>query len=96
VNLLETNTKPQTNTNSIVSLTLGILSIFIPIIGFITGIIGIILYKKASNEIAATNQGGKGLAIAGLICSIVGVISQLFFVLGIITFVFAGTTVGYE
>ncbi|MEB4860924.1 DUF4190 domain-containing protein [Priestia aryabhattai] len=90
--LLETNTKPQVNTNSIVSLTLGILSIFIPILGFITGIIGIILYKKASNQIAASNQSGKGLAIAGLICSIVGVISQLFFVLGIITFVFAGTT----
>ncbi|WP_243556372.1 DUF4190 domain-containing protein [Priestia megaterium] len=89
---METNTKPQVNTNSIVSLTLGILSIFIPILGFITGIIGIILYKKASNEIAVSNQSGKGLAIAGLICSIVGVISQLFFVLGIITFVFAGTT----
>jgi len=49
--------------------------------------------KKASNQIAASNQGGKGLAIAGLICSIVGVISQLFFVLGIITFVFGGTSV---
>ncbi len=92
MNTLETNTKPQVNTTSIVSLTLGVLSIFIPIIGFITGIIGIILYKKASNEIAATNQGGKGLAISGLICSIVGVVSQLLFVLGIITFVFAGTT----
>lgn len=90
---MKTNTKPQVNTNSIVSLTLGILSIFIPIIGFITGII---LYKKASNQIAATNQSGKGLAIAGLICSIVGLISQLFFVLGIITFMFAGTTVDYE
>ncbi|MGG2087405.1 DUF4190 domain-containing protein [Priestia aryabhattai] len=93
---METNTKPQVNTNSIVSLTLGILSIFIPIIGFITGIIGIILYKKASNQIAATNQGGKGLAIAGLICSIVGLISQLLFILGIITFMFGGTTVEYE
>ncbi|WKU25496.1 DUF4190 domain-containing protein [Priestia megaterium] len=93
---METNTKPQVNTNSVVSLTLGILSIFIPILGFITGIIGIILYRKASNQIAASNQGGKGLAIAGLICSIVGVISQLLFILGIITFMFGGTTVDYE
>ncbi len=96
MNSLETNTKPQVNTNSIVSLTLGIVSIFIPIIGFITGIIGIIFYKKASNQIAATNQSGKGLAIAGLICSIVGMISQLLFILGIITFMFGGTTVDYE
>lgn len=73
--------KLETNSNSIITLTLGILSILIPLLGLFLGIIGLVVYRKARNEIALTGEGGKGLAISGLICSIVGILSQLFMVL---------------
>ncbi|HLS08904.1 DUF4190 domain-containing protein [Lentibacillus sp.] len=76
----------QINSHSIVSLTLGILSIFIPFIGFILGIIGIIMSRKATKEMDKTNQTGRGLAISGLICSLVGIVMQIFIVLGFIAF----------
>lgn len=66
----------QTNNKSIISLILGILSIAIPIIGFVLGIIGIFLSRKASKEIRQTNEQGKGIATAGFVCSVVGVIIQ--------------------
>lgn len=74
------NRKLETNSSSIVTLTLGILSILIPFLGLILGIIGIVVYRKARKEMALTGEGGKGLAISGLICSIVGILSQLFMV----------------
>lgn len=74
------NRKLETNSSSIVTLTLGILSILIPFLGLILGIIGIVIYRKARKEMALTGEGGKGLAISGLICSIVGILSQLFMV----------------
>ncbi|PKH11149.1 MULTISPECIES: DUF4190 domain-containing protein [Planomicrobium] len=73
--------KLETNSNSIITLTLGILSILIPLLGLFLGIIGLVVYRKARKEIALTGEGGKGLAISGLICSIVGILSQLFMVL---------------
>lgn len=73
--------KLETNSNSIITLTLGILSILIPLLGLFLGIIGLVVYRKARNEIALTGEGGKGLAISGLICSIVGILSQLFMIL---------------
>lgn len=75
-----------TNSHSIVSLTLGILSIFIPIIGLILGIIGIVFSRKALKEIDKTNETARGLAISGFICSSVGIIIQIFGVLGIAAF----------
>lgn len=71
----------ETNSNSIITLTLGILSILIPLLGLFLGIIGLVVYRKARKEIALTGEGGKGLAISGLICSIVGILTQLFMVL---------------
>ena len=70
----------ETNSTSIVALTLGILSILIPSLGLILGIIGLAVYRKARNEMLLTGESGKGLAISGLICSIVGILSQLFMV----------------
>ncbi|MEQ2527879.1 DUF4190 domain-containing protein [Bacillaceae bacterium CLA-AA-H227] len=61
-----------TSGNSIASLVLGILSVIIPYIGFILGIIGIVISRKAFREIAQNNYDGKGMAIAGLTTSIVG------------------------
>jgi hypothetical protein len=79
--------KTQTNNSkSVVSLTLGILSILIPHIGLILGVIGIVVSRKATKEIVKTDEGGSGLATSGLICSVVGIIIQLFLVVSIIAF----------
>ncbi|MCM3611780.1 DUF4190 domain-containing protein [Planococcus sp. MERTA32b] len=71
-----------TNSNAIIALTLGILSIFIPFAGLILGSIGIVVYRKAKNEMLLTGEGGDGIAVSGLICSIVGVLIQLLTIAG--------------
>jgi hypothetical protein len=78
--------KNQTNNSSVISLTVGILSLFIPFIGLILGIIGIVFSRKAVKQINKTNENGRGLATAGLICSIVGIIIQLLMVLGYVAY----------
>ncbi|PGL66754.1 hypothetical protein CN925_20785 [Bacillus sp. AFS055030] len=78
------------NSKSISSLTLGVLSIIIPYLGFILGIVGLFISRKSIAEINHSNEKGKGLAISGRVCSIVGICIQVFLiiilVLGIITF----------
>ena len=76
----------QTNNSAVISLTVGILSLFIPFIGLILGIIGIVFSRKAVKQMNKTNENGRGLATAGLICSIVGIIMQLLMVLGYVAF----------
>ena len=76
----------RTNSNSISSLTLGILSILIPLIGFILGVIGIAISRKAKKEIVITNERGIGIATSGLICSVVGIIIQISIILSFILF----------
>ncbi|ALC85216.1 hypothetical protein AM499_04830 [Bacillus sp. FJAT-22090] len=79
--------KTQTNNSkSVISLTLGILSILIPYIGLILGVIGVVVSRRATKEIVKTDEGGSGLATSGLICSVVGFIIQLFLVVSIIAF----------
>jgi hypothetical protein len=90
MNMVENN---QTNSKSVVSLTLGVLSILIPFMGLVLGVIGIVVSRKAAKEIAVSNEGGSGLAISGLICSAVGIIIQLFMVFSYIAFITL-TTVG--
>ena len=80
--------KGQTNSNSVISLTLGILSLLIPFIGLVLGIIGLVFSRKAVKQIEKTNETGRGLATAGLICSIVGIILQIFAVLGYVAYFF--------
>ncbi|RLQ91322.1 DUF4190 domain-containing protein [Planomicrobium sp. Y74] len=80
------NRKLETNSTSIVTLTLGILSLLIPFLGLILGIIGVVVYRKARKEMLLTGEGGKGLAISGLICSIVGILTQLLMVLAYVLF----------
>lgn len=79
--------KKRTNSNSKNSLTLGILSILIPFIGLILGVIGVVFSRKAKKEMVITNEGGKGLATSGLICSVVGIIIQTLTLLAYIAFV---------
>ena len=76
--------KTQTNSNAVISLTLGILSILIPLIGLILGIVGVVFSRKALKEIKETSENGRGLATSGLICSVVGIVIQLF---GFLTFI---------
>ena len=83
MNLIEKN---QTNSKSVVALTLGILSILIPYIGLVLGIIGVVVSRKATKEIAISNEGGSGLATSGLVCSVVGIIIQLFLAFSIIAY----------
>ncbi|MCM3766442.1 DUF4190 domain-containing protein [Neobacillus niacini] len=78
--------KNQTNNSSVISLTVGILSLFIPFIGLILGIIGIVFSRIAVKQMNNTNENGRGLATAGLICSIVGLIIQLLMVLGYVAY----------
>lgn len=63
---------PKTNGKSIASLVLGILSIVIPYVGFILGIVAIVFSTLSLKEIKRTNEQGKGLSIAGLVCGIIG------------------------
>lgn len=67
----------KTNNKSIVSLTLGVLSIIIPYIGLILGIIGIVISTKSIIGIDESNEKGRRLAISGRVCSIVGICFQL-------------------
>ena len=50
--------------------------------GFFCGILGIILGIVALNQINKTNEGGKGLAIAGIVIGAVGIFIYWAFVGG--------------
>jgi hypothetical protein len=63
---------PKTNGKSIAALVLGILSIMLPYIGFIIGIIAIVFSAISLKEIKKKQEQGRGMAIAGLVCGIVG------------------------
>jgi hypothetical protein len=63
----------KTNNKSIAALTLGILSIILPYIGLVFGIVGLVLSSKSIKEIDNSNENGRGLAISGKVCSIVGI-----------------------
>lgn len=84
--------KKQTNTNAVIALILGIASIFLPFIGFISGIVGIVFSRKATKEIRVSNEPGSGMATAGLICSIIGIILNVLGIIGFITFLLYVTT----
>lgn len=81
-------TPKKTNTKSIVGLILGIASIVLPYIGFFIGIAGIIVNAISLKEIKNTHEEGKGLAIGGLVTSILGTVLYLVVILFVI-FVFA-------
>ncbi|UFT98537.1 DUF4190 domain-containing protein [Radiobacillus kanasensis] len=68
----------QVNPKAIAALVLGITSIVIPYIGLILGIIGIVFSNKANAEVDKLNHSGKGLAVAGLVTSVVGTVLWAF------------------
>jgi hypothetical protein len=63
---------PPTNGKSIATLVLGILAVIVPYVGLILGIIAIVFGKISLNEIKQRGEQGRGMAIAGLVCGIVG------------------------
>ncbi|WP_349410011.1 DUF4190 domain-containing protein [Pseudalkalibacillus sp. SCS-8] len=67
----------DTNSNAIIGLVLSILSFTVPMFGIILGIIGIIVSKRGMNQIEETGQGGRGIAKAGFVLSIISVILQV-------------------
>ncbi|AIQ74650.1 MULTISPECIES: DUF4190 domain-containing protein [Paenibacillus] len=81
-----------TNGKSIAGFVLGILSIVVPYIGFLLGIIAIILSALSLKEIRNRYEQGKGLAIAGLVCGIVGTLMYAIIILFVVVFVFAAST----
>lgn len=83
----------QTNSKSIAALVLGIYSIVIPYIGFLFGIIAIILSAISLKEIRTRYEQGKGMAIAGLVCGIVGTFLYAILILIFIIVIFAAASV---
>ena len=76
----------ETNSKSIYSLALGIISFFLPLIGLIFGIMGIILSYKSVKEINNSEEKGIGLAVSGRIISIIGLCCQIIAIVGFVTF----------
>ncbi|XKE95394.1 DUF4190 domain-containing protein [Metaplanococcus flavidus] len=63
-----------------------IFSFVLPLCGIALAVFGIVLYRKAIDEMAWTGEGGRGTAIAGLLFSIVGILIQLLMIMGVIIF----------
>jgi hypothetical protein len=62
--------KKESKGMAIASMVLGILSLVICWVGWILGVVGLILASVS----LGTHKGGKGMAIAGLVTSILGVL----------------------
>lgn len=85
-----------TNGKAVTSMILGIVSLVIPFVGLITGIIGLILANSSLKEIKLYNQEGKGMAIAGKVCSIIAICMYAIAILiFIIIFIFAASSPYY-
>ena len=61
------------NVYAIVGLVLGIIGIFMGFYGIVP-ILGIIFSAVGLKQIEVTGEGGKELALAGLICSVIGLV----------------------
>lgn len=83
----ESSTEQKTNSDSVIALILGIVSLIIPFVGFITAVVGIIFSMKSLKTIKQTGEPGKGLSITGLVCSIIAILMYLL-VVGIFIFLF--------
>ncbi|MBS4175228.1 DUF4190 domain-containing protein [Bacillus sp. FJAT-49736] len=96
MDIQKNNNENQQNTtsgSSITALVLGILSLVIPYVGLILGIVGIVFSKKAFREIEQYKYNGKGMAVAGLVTSIVGcAIYGIIILILIIIGIFAGVS----
>ncbi|WP_347939631.1 DUF4190 domain-containing protein [Peribacillus simplex] len=76
----------QSNSKAIVALIMGVLSLLIPFIGIILGILGLIFASKSKQEIKLTGESGNGLVTAGKVCSIIGIILNVVVILIFLVF----------
>ncbi len=87
---------PKTNGKSIAALVLGILAIVVPYLGFLIGIVAIVFASLSLKEIKRKQEQGRGMAIAGLVCGIVGTalyaIIILFVLIAFVTFAGMGSS----
>lgn len=74
------------NSSAVVSIVLGAVTLVLPLLGIITGIMGIIYYTKAKKEIPQKDETGNGIAITGLTLSIVGLVLQVVMILSFFLF----------
>ncbi|MDG0809361.1 DUF4190 domain-containing protein [Cohnella rhizosphaerae] len=86
----------RSNSKSVAALILGIASIVIPFIGFFLGVVGIIVSAISLKEIRVRGEQGSGMAVAGLICSIVGTVLYFVILALILIFAFAATDNNYD
>ncbi|MFG6120284.1 DUF4190 domain-containing protein [Thalassobacillus sp. B23F22_16] len=78
--------KALTNNKAITGLALGILSIIIPLLGLLCAIAGIFYYRSSRREIKVQGEAGINIAIAGFVCSILGLIIQFFYILALLAY----------
>lgn len=86
----------ETNSRSITAFTLGIVSILIPAIGLILGIIGLVIANRAINEVGHSNGRSSSLAVSRRILSIIGICLQVLYIVFAIIGVIAYSTVTSE
>ena len=81
-NFSKNNEERKSNGQAIAGLILGILSILVPIVGFLFGVFGLILSIMALKKQLANpdeyKTSGKNLAIAGMVCSIIGILITIY------------------
>ncbi|MBL0385290.1 DUF4190 domain-containing protein [Tumebacillus sp. ITR2] len=80
---------PTTNGKAIASMILGIVSLVIPYVGLITGIIAMVLSSSSKKDIARTGQQGHGMATAGFVT---GLIAVILYAIVILLFIILGVT----
>lgn len=87
----------QINTTAILSLIMGILSILLfPFIGWVFGVIGLLYSNRSLQQIKSTEERGQNLAIAGKVCSTVGItLSVVSIIIGVLGFVLFTYRQGY-
>lgn len=81
---LSVKESPKVNNKAVLSLVLGMFSIFISIImafGFIPGIIGITVGFLGLREIKVFNQNGKALATIGILSCVIGTFLPVLFMI---------------
>jgi predicted acyltransferase len=69
------------NGMAIASLIVGLVSFLCCSIGFIPGIIAIVLGVMGKNQIKQTGQSGEGMATAGIILGAIGVVWAIFWLI---------------
>ncbi len=74
VNMVEKNGTNGKATTAMILGIVSILTVIIPFIGIILGVVGLIFGILGRKEIKRFNQEGNKMAVAGIICSVIGIL----------------------